>query len=153
MNVINFWLSFFGNITSIIGFIITIFVWYGVKSLKSFYVAKATVPRQLRELENLRNEVEGLFNGKFDTSNRDKAVQLLSDAQINVKNLMPKLKEIDRAQYSVQIEPHAKEFLESGAIFINNQTKDNARTMNRSVFAFLRSTELVLNDDNWRRSQ
>ena len=47
MDVINFWLSFVGNITSIIGFVMTVAVWYGVKSLKSFYVAKATVPRQL----------------------------------------------------------------------------------------------------------
>jgi hypothetical protein len=153
VEIINFWLSFVGNITSIIGFIITIAIWYGVKSLKAFYVAKATIPRQLQDLISLREEIEGLFSGKFDVPNRDKVIELSSAANVSIRNLMPKLKEMDKSQYSTQIEPNAIEFIEIYEAFIHSPTKDNARAMNRRLFAFLRSAELVLNDDDWRRTQ
>lgn len=131
----------------------TIVVWYGVKSLKSFYVAKATIPHQLQELTSLREEIEELFSGKFDTPNRDKVIQLSSSANVSIRNLMPKLKEMDKFQYSTQIEPTAKEFIKDYESFARNPTKDNARITNRRLFAFLRSAQLVLNDDNWRRTQ
>jgi hypothetical protein len=66
---------------------------------------------------------------------------------------MPKLKEMDKYQYSAQIEPNAKEFTKDYEAFVCNPTKDNARTMNRRLFALLRSAQLVLNDDDWRRIQ
>lgn len=153
MEVFNFWLSLFGNITSIIGFGMTIAVWYGVKSLKAFYVAKATVPRQLQELTSLREEIEELFSGKFDSPNRDKVIELSSLANVSIRNLIPKLKEMDKSQYSTQIEPNVKEFIKDYESFVSNPIKDNARTMNRRLFAFLRSAQLVLNDDDWRRTQ
>jgi hypothetical protein len=153
VEIINILLSFFGNVTSIIGFFMTIAVWYGVKSLKAFYVAKATVPRQLQELTNLREEIEELFSGKFDPPNRDKVIELSLSANVSVRNLMSKLKEMDKSQYSIQIEPNAKDFIKDYEMFVRNPTKENARVMNRRLFALLRSAQLVLNDDDWRRTQ
>lgn len=153
MEVFNFWLSLFGNITSIIGFGMTIAVWYGVKGLKSFYVAKATIPRQLKELAELREKIEELFSGKFDTASKDKAIEFSSLANVNIQNLLPKLKEIDKSQYSKQIEPNAKNFTKDYEAFIRNPLKENARVMNRRLFELLRSTQLVINDDDWRRTQ
>lgn len=126
----------------------TIVVWYGIKSLKSFYVAKATIPRQLKELTDLREKIEELFSGKFDPASKDKAIEFSSAANVNIQNLLPKLKEIDKSQYSKQIEPNAKNFAKDYEAFINNPIKENARLMNRRLFELLRSTELVINDDD-----
>jgi len=131
----------------------TIAVWYGIKSLKSFYVAKATIPRQLKELTELREKVEELFSGKFDNMSKDKATEFSSMANVNIKNLLPKLKEVDKSQYSKQIEPNAKNFSKDYEEFIRNPIKENARVMNRRLFELLRSIELVINDDDWRRTQ
>jgi len=152
VEIVNFWLSFFGNITSIIGFGMTIAVWYGIKSLKSFYVAKATIPHQLKELAELREKIEGLFSGKFDAANKDKAIEFSSAAHVNIKNLLPKLKNMGKPQYSEQIEPNAKNFIQAYDLFIHSPVKENARVMNMRLFEFLRSTELVINEDNWRRT-
>jgi len=153
VELINLWLSFFGNIASIFGLFITIAVWYGVRSLKSFYVSKATIPNQLKELAELREKIEELFSGKFDAANRDKAIEYSSAAHLNIKNLLPKLKDMDKSQYSEQIEPNATNFIHAYGLFIQNPIKESARVMNMRLFEFLRSTELVMNEENWRHTQ
>ncbi len=150
---INNWLSLFGNITSIIGFFMTIAVFFGVRSLKNFYVAKATIPHQLEELEGYRETIEELLSGRFSAANRDKAIELSSAAKVSIKNLQPKLKGIDKSQYKKQIDPNVKNFLQAIDLFIEESSKENARNMNRRLYEFLRSSELVINDDNWRRTQ
>lgn len=131
----------------------TIALLFGINSLKSFYVAKATVPKQLIELEELRDKIEELLNGKFDAANKNKIIEFSIAAKLNVKNILPKLKEMTKSQYAKQIEPNATGFINAYNFFITNSTKDSARDMNRRLFEFLRSTELVVHEDDWRRTQ
>jgi hypothetical protein len=147
-----FWLSISGNIASLIALGLTIAVLCGVKSLKSFYVTKATLPNQLKELSELRENIDQLLSGKFDTSNKDKAIEYSSAARVNIQNLLPKLKKMDKEKFSKQIEPNAKSFMQAKDIFTSIPIKANARVMNGHLLDFLRSTELVITDDDWRRT-
>ncbi len=131
----------------------TIALLYGIKSLKSFYVAKATVPNQLEELSILRDKTDELLNGKFDSANKNKVIEFSIAAHVNIQNLIPKIKEIAKGQFSKQIEPSIKGFVDAYNIFGKDPTKDTAREMNRRLFEFLRSVELVIHEDDWRRTQ
>jgi hypothetical protein len=153
VDFINNWLSFLGNTSSIIGLILTVVVLCTVKSLKDYYVAKATIPHQLNELASLRENIEGLLNGRFDIVNRDKVFEYSSIAHINIQNLLPKLKELNKSQCNSQIVPNVITFNQSHENYIDNPTKDNARTMNRRLFELLNSVKFVIEDENWRRIQ
>lgn len=110
MNItdIKLWLSIFGNITSIIGFIVTIAIWLGLKGLKAFYVAKATVPQQLIKLNDLRERFNEILNGKYDNESKISITATLAEISVHIDNLSPKLRIVDRSQYKTQIEPHLK---------------------------------------------
>jgi hypothetical protein len=150
MQLLNNCLSFLGNISSIIGLCITIAVWFGIKSLKSFYVAKATIPHQLSELALMRENIDNLLSGEFDKANKDKVIEYSSTAYVNIQNLMPKLKGMDKKQFSEQIKPNAMNFINTHQTFTTKPSKENARAMNTRLFEFLRSTELVIKDEDWR---
>jgi hypothetical protein len=153
VNVVNTILSFIGNLASIVGLFMTVLVWFGVRSLRSFYVAKATIPLQIEELLSLREKIEQLLIGKFDTANKNTVLELGTEANLNIQNLQPKLRRMDKAQYTNQIQPNALSFTDAYEAFVRSPTKENARIMNRRLFEFLGSSELLIKDSEWRRIQ
>lgn len=151
--MVNIWLSVVGSVASIVGLVMTYVIWLGVKNLKTFYVAKATIPQQLSELEVMRDKIEEHLNGRFDGTKRERIHEYSVEAQVNIQNLCPKLRDVDESMFSSQIEPKAIAFNQAVAAFGVSQTKENARTVSRELLQFKRSAEFVLNDDNWRRIQ
>ena len=151
--LIGFWLSLAGNITSIMGFILTILVWFGIKGIKAFYLIKATAPQQLALLEELRNKIEEQLNGKFDNGSRDNILEITTEVSAQIKNLSQKIKGLDKQQFRKLIEPSMNSFQESYDLFKANTNKNNARDLSRKLLYLLRSIQLLVDDDSWRRTQ
>lgn len=153
LQLINTWLSPIGNITSIIGFVITILVWFAVDNLKTYYIAKATIPNQLSNLEKLRQDILDQLNGQFDNNSKEKILELIGESSIQIKNLAPKLKKLNRQQYKEQIEQLIKNFNSSHSKFLLKAEKDTARELHRNLLGLSTAIKLLMDDDSWRRTQ
>lgn len=150
---LNLWLSFFANIFSLIGFAITIAIWYGVKSIKAFYVAKATIPNQLNTLSILRLKISDNLNGRYDTESQVNISEALAEISPQIDNLSPKLRGLNKSQYKAQIEPQLQSFKQSRELFFSNPGKENARAVNLRLLELLQSVQLFIQDDSWRPPQ
>jgi hypothetical protein len=67
--------DFWGNFTSILGFIFTIFVFLSVKQIKSFYIRAARVPELKLKLEDLASKMINLLKD-FPSTSRDLECEL-----------------------------------------------------------------------------
>jgi hypothetical protein len=151
--IVNFWLSFVANLFSLIGFFITIAIWYGVKSIKAFYVARATIPSQVATLNDLRQKITDNLSGKYDNGSKVNISEALAEVSPQIDNLSPKLKSLNKSAYKIQIEPQLQTFKKSRDLFASNTSKDNAREVNLKLLELIQSIELFVQDDSWRPPQ
>lgn len=152
-NNVNSWISFFGSIASIIGLFLTYKVWLGMKNLRRFYVSKATVPQQIQQLSSLREQISDNLSGRYSNENKEKIKEILAEVSVNVDNLAPKVRDFDKSQYKTSIEPKIKSFKQGYVEFKSDSGKENARNAGLSLFEVIRATELLMEDDSWRRIQ
>ena len=148
-----FWLSIIGNITSIIGFGITISVWIGVNSLRKIFVSRATIPHQLETLSGLRERIVNELSGQFTKDNRNKIFEILAEATANINNMSTKLKLLNKRQYKSLIEPTIEAYKNADNLFSSNPNKETARTISLKLLELVRTVQLFVEDDSWRRIQ
>ena len=153
MEKFELWLSIIGNAISIIGFGITIAVWFGVDSLRKVFVSRATIPNQLIALSELRDNFANELSGQFTNNSKENFSEMLAEAEANINNLSAKLKLLNRGRYRKLIEPAMGGFKSSADVYVSSPNKENARASNLQLLKLIRSIQYFVEDDSWRRIQ
>ena len=90
--------SALGNTASIISLIITVYLFYAVRKIKSFYVSKARVPELIRELKEHASHLAE-FHRDFEDSSEQVLLEI-GKAEVTLKSLRNKVQRPTRKSVS-----------------------------------------------------
>lgn len=84
----------FSNLSSILGFLLTIYIVYTIRNVKNLYKFKARIPKLLKRLDDIKSEIANAFND-FENSYEDIQI-LFGKAEVVLKSIKKKLQKTDR---------------------------------------------------------
>jgi hypothetical protein len=86
---LRFWLSPLGDVASLVGFALTVYVSFGIRKIRKFYVLRARLPELNKRL---RTHASNLSNHLNDfRAFRDEALKELTTAEVTLRSLKGKL--------------------------------------------------------------
>ena len=84
----------FSNLSSILGFLLTIYIVYTIRNVKNLYKFKARIPKLLKRLDDIKSDIANAFND-FDNSHEDIQI-LFGKVEVVLKSIKKKLHKTDR---------------------------------------------------------
>jgi hypothetical protein len=136
-----------GSISSIIGLIVTIFLFVEARKIRDSFLRKARLPEINKELLKVASKVSGQLNN-WSTDKRP-ALVTFSNIKALLKNIKPKLPSKERKEvgdYLKQLQPKKYLFIRSS---ISELDEDTAWELYAELSGLVTTLRQLANDSKW----
>lgn len=141
------WLTTISSISSILGFIITIFLFIEARKIRGSFIRRARLPELSKELARTTSEVSKHL--KSWGVDKAPALETFSKVKALLENIEPKLPTNERKKISIylsQLKPR-KYFLIK--VNISKMSEDDVWKLYTDLSGLVTSLEQIIKDSNW----
>jgi hypothetical protein len=136
-----------GSISSIIGLIVTIFLFVEARKIRDSFLRKARLPEINKELLKVFSKVSGQLNNWG--TDRNPALEAFSNVKALLENIKPKLPSKERKKvgdYLNQLQPKKYLFIRSS---ISELDKDAAWELYTELSGLMTTLQQLAKDSKW----